>query len=96
MAPVQDIPAAVVVRYWAGARAAAGIAEERFDLAGPVPLNELVAAVVERHGASAGLGRVLGVCSVLLDGTPVSSREAAEVEVTPGAEVEFLPPFAGG
>lgn len=96
MAPVQDIPAAVVVRYWAGARAAAGVAEERFELAAPVALTELVAAVVERHGTAAGLDRVLGVCSVLVDGTPVSSRDAAGVEVPPGAEVEFLPPFAGG
>jgi molybdopterin synthase sulfur carrier subunit len=96
MASPQDIPAPVVVRYWAGARAAAGVAEERFDVTGSVRLAELLASVLERHGTAAGLDRVLAVCSVLVDGTPVSSGDAAEVEVPPGAEVEFLPPFAGG
>ena len=96
MAPTQDIPAVVVVRYWAGARAAAGVAEERIEVSGPVRLDELVRLAVGRHDPASGLERVLGVCSVLVDGTPVSSGDPAVVEVPPGAEVEFLPPFAGG
>lgn len=94
MAPAEDIPAPVVVRYWAGARAAAGVPEERFEVDRPVRLAELLTAAVERHDP--GLERVLQVCSVLVDGTPVASSNAADVEVPPGAEVEFLPPFAGG
>jgi molybdopterin synthase sulfur carrier subunit len=42
------------------------------------------------------LGDVLQVCSVLVGDRPVSSEEPGEVEVPPGASVEFLPPFAGG
>ena len=39
----------VTVRYWAGARAAAGTAEESFDVEGELTLAEVVARVLERH-----------------------------------------------
>ncbi len=86
----------VTVRYWASARAAAGVAEDRFEVDGPVSLADLVAAAVSRHADAPGLERVLHVCSVLVDGAQSRSREAADVEVPPGSAVEFLPPFAGG
>lgn len=83
------------VRYWAAARAAAGIAEEDVVVDGPVSLTELRAAVVARH-PEGRLAEVVGVCSVLVGERPVSSGDPAAVVVRPGETVEFLPPFAGG
>ncbi|WP_240044330.1 MoaD/ThiS family protein [Nocardioides albidus] len=83
------------VRYWAAARSAAGVAEEDVEVAGPVTLAELRAAVVGRHPGTR-LPEVVGVCSVLVGERPVSSGDPAAVVIHPGETVEFLPPFAGG
>jgi molybdopterin converting factor small subunit len=80
-----------LVRYWAAARAAAGVAEER--QAGGT-LADALAAAVAAHGPD--LARVIGVCSFLVDGQPVGRRDPAAVELGPDAVVEVLPPFAGG
>ena len=86
---------AITVRYWAGARAAAGTAEDTFETAGEVSLADVVALVLERHPGEQ-MARTVGVCSVLLGDQPVRSQDPAEVVVRPGAVVELLPPFAGG
>jgi len=85
----------ILVRYWAAARAAAGMAEEKVEVEGPVTLAELREEVVRRH-AGTRLPDVIGVCSVLVGDQPVGSREPGSVTVEPGSTVEFLPPFAGG
>ena len=84
----------VVVRYWAGARAAAGVAEETF----PVPgnLGELLDEVLARHVDRPRLKDVVSVCSVLVGDRPVSSVDPADVVLRDGDTVELLPPFAGG
>jgi molybdopterin synthase sulfur carrier subunit len=86
--------ATVLVRYWAGARAAAGVAEERF--AAPATLAGLLDEVVARHLDRPGLKDVVGACSVLVGDRPVSSADPADVALRPGDTVELLPPFAGG
>ena len=86
----------VTVRYWASARAAAGVAQDVVEAAGPVSLAELIDRLVALHEDSSDLRKVLHVCSVLVDGSQAGSRDAADVLVEPGAAVEFLPPFAGG
>ena len=83
------------IRYWAAARAAAGVAEEELPVEGPVRLGELVGRLVARHGDSR-LREVIAACSVLLGEQPVGSRDPDDVVVAPGTSVEFLPPFAGG
>lgn len=83
------------VRYWAAARAAAGIAEEEVAVSGPVSLAELRDEVVGRHPGTR-LPDVVRICSVLIGERPVSSEDPAAVLVRPGDVVEFLPPFAGG
>ncbi|MGX9890259.1 MoaD/ThiS family protein [Streptomyces sp. NPDC002276] len=83
--------AKVTVRYWAAAKAAAGIAEEPFDAA---TLAEALAEVRERHPGE--LARVLLRCSFLVDGDPVGTRGHETVRLAEGATVEVLPPFAGG
>lgn len=85
----------ILVRYWAAARSAAGVAEETVDVPGPRTLAELTAELVRRHAGSR-LPDVIAVCSVLVGDQPVGSRDPGEVVVPPGATVEFLPPFAGG
>lgn len=84
---VVETPAAVRVRYWAGARAAAGVDEE--SVLGPSTVGALVALLIERHP---GLASVLPVCSILVDGRASSP----DVVLPPGVAVEVLPPFAGG
>ncbi|MFD9006061.1 MoaD/ThiS family protein [Streptomyces sp. NPDC059582] len=83
--------AKVTVRYWAAAKAAAGIAEEPYDA---LTLAEALAAVRERHPGE--LVRVLGRCSFLIDGDPVGTRGHETVRLAEGGTVEVLPPFAGG
>ncbi|NHI18624.1 MoaD/ThiS family protein [Phycicoccus endophyticus] len=75
------------VRYWAGARAAAGVESEQ------VEALPSVAALTERIVAGRpALAEVLPVCSVLVDGLAASG----DTPLPPGALVEVLPPFAGG
>ena len=85
----------VTVRFWASARAAAGV--DSVDVAGMGPVT--LADVVRRVLADADdprLERVLAVCSVLVGDRPAGAHEPGEVLVNPGETVEFLPPFAGG
>jgi molybdopterin synthase sulfur carrier subunit len=76
----------VTVRYWAGARAAAGVAS---DVVSGTTVDEVVAAAVALHPS---LGPVAAVATFLVDGS-AALRDRA---VPAGATVEVLPPFAGG
>jgi molybdopterin converting factor small subunit len=78
----------VTVRYFAGARAAAGVDTEDREAG---TLDELVGQIVGEHGAE--LERVLTACSFLVDGTTTRDRSLA---LAPGTVVDVLPPFAGG
>jgi sulfur-carrier protein len=78
----------VTVRYFAGARAAAGVDTELHDAD---TLEQLVGQIVDAHGEK--LERVLTACSFLVDGT--STRDRA-LTLAPGAVIDVLPPFAGG
>ncbi|MBA3524241.1 MAG: MoaD/ThiS family protein [Geodermatophilaceae bacterium] len=80
--------ARVTVRYFAGARAAAGVAEESMTAS---TLSELRSAMVRAHGEP--LAPVLESASFLVDG--VSVRDPATT-LADGATVDVLPPFAGG
>ena len=80
--------ATVTVRYFAGARAAAGVDTES-RAAGS--LDELIGQIVAAHGER--LERVLTACSFLVDGTQTRDRAHA---LSPGSVVDVLPPFAGG
>ncbi len=88
-------PGAVTVRYWASARAAAGVPSDELAVDGPVTVAELRERAVALHPGTR-LDAVLGACSVLVGDQPMGSRDPATVRVAPGATVEFLPPFAGG
>ncbi|HEV7205590.1 MAG TPA: ATP-binding cassette domain-containing protein, partial [Jatrophihabitans sp.] len=79
------MPASVTVRYWAGAQRAAGREQETFDAATVADLRLQLAGRPE-------LARISQVASFLVDG-----QQAGDTTVLPdGAEVDVLPPFAGG
>ena len=77
----------LLVRYFAGARAAAGIAEEKLEAAS---LAELIQLLREARPKLAG---VLPACSFLVDGLAWHDRERA---LPSAGTVDVLPPFAGG
>ena len=77
-----------VIRFFAAASAAAQTTSEVSDAA---TLGDLLAALAETHGPD--FARVLGRCSVLVDGRQTddpATRLAGETTV------DVLPPFAGG
>jgi molybdopterin converting factor small subunit len=76
----------VTVRYWAAARAAAGVDTDQHS---GVTVGAVVDAAVAAHPA---LERVAVVATFLVDGRAATR----ETPVGPGATVEVLPPFAGG
>lgn len=79
------------IRYWAGARAAAGVATEQTSAA---TLAE--ALLLARSVRDDRFAQVLGVCSYVVDGDPVGARDHADVLLVDGGLVDVLPPFAGG
>ncbi len=80
--------AAVTVRYFASARAAAGLPLEQATADSVADLRAVLAA---RHDAR--FAAVLAASSLLVDGVAVTSEDSA---LTDGASVDVLPPFAGG
>lgn len=79
----------LTVRYFAGARAVAGRAEETI-VAGR-SLEELTGELTDRHGEQ--LGAVLQVASFLVDGVTCHDRRKP---LPAGVTIDVLPPFAGG
>lgn len=80
--------AAVTVRYFAGARAAAGVETETVEAG---TLHELLALLGKHHGDR--LVAVLDVSSYLLDGVAVTEPST---RLTGTTTIDVLPPFAGG
>lgn len=85
----------ITVRYWAGAKHAAGTDRDELPSGGSLTLAEVRDLAVALHPGTR-LADVLGVCSALVGDLPVGSVDPDEVVVRPGETVEFLPPFAGG
>ncbi|TDB78559.1 MoaD/ThiS family protein [Micromonospora sp. KC723] len=79
----------VTVRYFAGARAAAGRTEE--NLPAGRSLDELVGELGDRHGQR--MAAVLAAASFLVDGVVCHDRQTP---LSAGSTIDVLPPFAGG
>ncbi|MER7459052.1 MoaD/ThiS family protein [Micromonospora sp. NPDC126480] len=79
----------VTVRYFAGARAAAGRTEETASAGRS--LDDLLTELADRHGER--LAGVLRAASFLVDGVNCHDRRAP---LPAGATIDVLPPFAGG
>ncbi len=82
-----------VIRYWAAAKAAAGTAQEPYRAA---TLADALAAARALPARGRPFAELLGICSFLVDGDPVGTRDHASVRLAEGGTVEVLPPFAGG
>ncbi len=77
--------AVVTVRYWAGAKRAAGVEQELLAAASVGELRSVLAARPELTALST-------VASFLVDG----ERAGDHTSLSDGAEIDVLPPFAGG
>lgn len=88
--PSEQVPVqpagSVTVRYWAGARAAAGTEQ---DVVSGATVGDAVVAVTTLHPA---LEPIAAVSTLLLDGRAVGR----EIALPDGSVLEVLPPFAGG
>ena len=85
------VTTAVVVRYFAAARAAAGVEAEKIQMASEATVADLLDAVRAEHGPE--LTRVLARCSYLLDEVAVRDHGAP---IANAISLDVLPPFAGG
>ncbi|EHK87009.1 MoaD/ThiS family protein [Saccharomonospora azurea] len=77
-----------LVRYFAAARAQAGVDSEEWQ---EPDLGSLVEAIGRRHGER--MAAILDSSSLLVDGTVASDRSRSLDGVD---SVDVLPPFAGG
>ncbi len=81
----------ITVRYFAAARAAAGVEVEKVQLSSAATVDDLLDAIRAEHGPE--LASVLRRCSYLLDEVAVRNRTAPLADAT---TLDVLPPFAGG
>jgi len=90
--------AIVTLRYWAAAKDAAGVAEDKVEAQTLAEaLTGGVAAAAERPGDHAErLRQVMARSSYLVDGQPAGTRPPDSIMVAADSVIEVLPPFAGG
>ena len=89
--PVAEPGLTVRVRYFAGARAAAGVPEETISVPAESTVSDALMILGTRHGET--LERVLTAASFLVDGVAVRDKS---LSITDGIQLDVLPPFAGG
>ncbi len=78
--------------FWAGAKAVAGTASERWP-AGSV--GEALRAAAASRAPDPRFDRLLAVCTVLVDGV-VLHTDHWDTPLTGSVRAEILPPYAGG
>jgi molybdopterin converting factor small subunit len=90
----------VTLRYWAAAKDAAGIADEKVEA---VTLADALAVATAVGPADSGPRRqadrfseVLRRSSFLINGAPAGRRPPESIQLSDDAVIEVLPPFAGG
>jgi sulfur-carrier protein len=83
----------VRIRYWAAARAAAGVADEVVEAR---TVADALAAARAAHTGEPRFATILSVCSFLLAEAPLGTRDLAHVAIVDGDILDVLPPFAGG
>jgi molybdopterin synthase sulfur carrier subunit len=81
----------VSLHYWAGARAAAGVAEEAIEAQSVAEALRLAC----QQRSDPRFERVIKMSSVLIDGR-AAHQEDLERQLTEAVQIEVLPPFAGG
>lgn len=84
----------VTMRYWAAAKDAAGVADEKVEA---LTLADALAAGLDASADRRGrLGQVLARSSFLVNGEPAGTRPHESITLADDAVIEVLPPFAGG
>lgn len=78
------------IRFFAGAAEAAGTPSRTVEV---TPEQTVEYVVQQLVGDDARLAKVMGASSLLLDGARVADRSVA---VGTAAQLDVLPPFAGG
>jgi molybdopterin converting factor small subunit len=81
----------LLVRYFASARAAAGVEEEKVKLREGATVADAVRMLRELHPEK--LPRILDAASFLLNEVAVRDQTRT---LSDGAQLDVLPPFAGG
>jgi sulfur-carrier protein len=81
----------ITVRYFAAARAAAGLEVDKVQVSSTATVAELLDAIRAEHRPE--LARVMARCSYLLDEVAVRDLNAPVAHAT---SLDVLPPFAGG
>ncbi len=81
----------ITVRYFAAARAAAGVEADKVQMPVDATVADLLDALRAEHGPQ--LTTVLRRCSYLLDEVAVRDHTAPLADAT---TLDVLPPFAGG
>lgn len=79
----------VTIRWFASAREAAGTSETTLPLAGTATAD---AVLGDAAAGNERLQKIIGVASLLADGTALTDRHAPLTART----IDVLPPFAGG
>ena len=77
----------IEIRYFAAARAAAGVSIQRVE---PASLTQILATVTANN---AQLGHVIEQCSFLVDSVAVNDMN---MPINAGSFIDVLPRFAGG
>src|SRR5258706_15133332 len=90
--------AIVTLRYWAAAKDAAGVAEEKAEAETlAAALAEGLAATSDRPGGNADrLRLVMARSAFLVDGQPAGTRAPGSIRLAAASVIEGVPPFAGG
>lgn len=81
----------IALQFWAGARAAAGVAREEWVADSVTEALELA----RRARNDARFDRVVAMCSILVDGEVAHPDDLSRARTSP-VVAEVLPPFAGG
>ncbi len=79
------------VRYFASARAAAGVGSETINVDDGTTVTDVLHVLTERHPGR--FGAIAEASSLLLDGVVVRSPDT---QVATAFDLDILPPFAGG
>ena len=95
--------ATVTLRYWAAAKEAAGVTEEKVEavtladaLAAGLAVVREAGSARERAERAERYRRVLARSAFLINGNPAGTRPQESVILPEDAVIEVLPPFAGG
>ena len=88
--------AIVTLRYWAAAKDAAGVADEKIEATTLAGALAAAADQAGRPGNPVRLAAVMARSSFLIDGQPAGKRPHESIALVDNAVIEVLPPFAGG